>query len=441
VVLIAAVVAAVAVGLGQFLARPISRLTSLAQQIAAGDLTAQATVETQDEIGQLAQAFNSMTAQIRGLVSSLEDQVRERTAELVLSMKVGQRALAIRDLAELLPTITEFIRNRFNLYYTQIYFMDDLGQNLVLKAGAGMMGQELIARRHSLPVGPGSIIGLVAAERKSIIVADTQSSDIHKANSLLPETRSELAIPLLVEGRVIGVLDMQADKANTFTENNLTVFEAMATQLAIAIDSARQWALGQEAQRKSEEAIRQLTRQSWVERLASHRENLGFTYDLSAVTPLADFGHSALGVFQTEWPVEAISDFGLEHDNGESKIENRKSKVENRLAVPVVVQNESIGQLAVEVPPERTISPDEQNLLAAVAQQLGQKAENLRLFEQTQQRAAREQIARQITDKVRASRDIESALKIAAEELSKTLAVSRVMIDLKAVQDDETDQQ
>jgi GAF domain-containing protein len=231
-------------------------------------------------------------------------------------------------------------------------------------------------------------------------VSDTQNSDIHKANPLLPETRSELAIPLIVEDRVIGVLDMQADKANTFTENNKTVYEAMATQLAISINSAQQWTVAQEAQRKTEELVKQLTRQSWRERLASRRESLGFAYDLSAVAPL--------------------SNMNPEPANGGTK-----------LAVPVVVQNEPIGQLAVNVPPQRALSPDEENLLAAVAQQLAQKAENLRLFEQTQQRAAREQIARQIADKVRASRDIESALKTAAEELAKNLGVARAVVDLK----------
>jgi GAF domain-containing protein len=237
-------------------------------------------------------------------------------------------------------------------------------------------------------------------------VPDTQNSDIHKANPLLPETRSELAIPLMVEEQVVGVLDLQADKVNTFTESNKTVFEAMATQLATAIDSAWQWALSQEAHRKADEALRQLTREGWAERLASHRESLGFAYDLSRVLPLSESNQKA--------------------PNGGAK-----------LAVPVVVQNEPIGQLAVEIPSQRTLSTDEQGMLTAVAQQLAQKVENLRLFEQTQQRATREQIARQIVDKIRASRDIESALKTAAEELAKNLGVARAIIDLRLAPVDE----
>ncbi len=403
-------VAVIAFGLGQYLTQPIIRLTEVAQRVRTGDLAAQATVSTRDEVGQLAEVFNNMTQQLRTSIGSLEDQVRERTSELALSIGVGQRAAAIRQLNELLPTITEFIREQFNLYYTQVYFLDDLGQNLILKAGTGKSGQELLARHHSLPVGVDSIVGRVAAGRQSIVVPDTQNSDIHKVNPLLPETRSELTVPLVVEDRVVGVLDMQADKVNTFTENNVTAFEAMATQLAIAIDSAQQWSLAQEAQQKTEEAIRQLTRQGWAERLAAYRESLGFAYDLSTVSPL-------------------------------SKSEQKETNGEAKLAVPVVVQNEPIGHLAVEMPAQRTLSPDEQGLLRAVAQQLAQKAENLRLFEQTQQRAAREQIARQITDKVRASRDIESALKTAAEELAKNLGVARAVIDLRMASNEQPDEQ
>ncbi len=397
-VLISAAVAGVAVVVSQQLAKPIVRLTEVAGQVAQGDLNAQAPVESQDEIGQLSVAFNSMTGQLRTMVVSLEDQVRDRTAELLLSIEVGQRAAAIRNLEELLPAITEFIRDRFDLYYVHVYFVDDTGRNLVIQSGTGQIGKQLMARRHTLRVGSGSIVGQTALRARSIVVSDTESSDIHKPNPLLPETRSELAVPLIVEGRVIGVLDMQASRANTFEANNLAVFEAMATQLAISIDSAQQWALAQEEQRRSEEAVRQLTRQSWTEKSAASQGALSFAYDLLAVRPLEDRP-------------------GADFQNG-------------GLLVPVLVQNEPIGQLSVDPLPDRSWSEDEHALLDAVAQQLAQKAENLRLFEETQQQAAREQMARRITDKIRASRDIETALNTAAQELSNALGTARAVINL-----------
>jgi len=203
------------------------------------------------------------------------------------------------------------------------------------------------------------------------------------------------------------VLDMQSDQVNTFTAQNLTVFEAMATQLAIAIDSAQQWSRSQEAQRRSAEAVRQLTRELWTERLAQRSGGLSFIYDLATVTPLD--------------PTD------------------RAEAANNGYAVPLVVQNQQIGQLAVVTPPGQRWSTEEEDLLAAVAQQLAQKAENLRLFEQTQERASREQLTRQIADKIRASRDIETALKTAAEELSRVLGTSRAVVDLQVTQPEDSD--
>jgi len=405
--LITITVAAIAVVLGQRLANPITRLTEVAQQVTAGNLLAQAPVESKDETGQLARAFNSMTNQLRTLIGSLEEQVQSRTAELSLSMEVGQRAAALRNLDDLLPTITEFIRERFNLYYVHVYFVDDVGQNLLIKSGTGHVGQQLLARKHSLPIGPGSIVGQVAATSSSIVVPDTELSDIHKPNPLLPQTRSELAIPLVVEQHVIGVLDMQASQPNTFTQDNLTVFEAMGTQLAVAIDGAQQWSRAQEAQEQLEAAVRQLTRQTWQEQLTSRKQELGFAYDLSSVVPIS--------------------------------AKKDQPDANGQVSVPVVVQNQPIGRLLVNMPERKTLSDDEQGLLAAVAQQLAQKAENLRLFEDTQRQAAREQLARQITDKIRASRDMETALKTAAQELSQALGVARAAIDLKTLQPDESD--
>ncbi len=383
---------------------PLSQLAQTATEIAAGDLGREVELAREDEIGDLSQAFNSMTTQLRSLIGSLEEQVQERTAELALSMEVGQRAVAIRDLDELLPDITEFIRDRFDLYYTHIYFIDDIGQNLVIKAGTGSVGEALLARRHSLPVGGGSIVGRVADTGKSVVVSNTETSDIHQPNPLLPETRSELAVPLLVEGRVTGVLDMQSSRVDTFTERNLTVFEAMATQLALSIDSAQQWTLAQEAQKKSVETLRQFTREAWGEKLTREKRDYGFAYDLVSIIPL-------------------------------------KSKPKNGgLSVPVTVQSEQIGAITVQQPAQRNWSSEEELLVGAVAQQLAQKAENLRLFEQTQQRAAREQVARQITDKIRASRDIEAALKTAAEELSRALGTAKAVVDLKvALQPEQPD--
>ena len=388
-----------AISVGRVITTPIIELEQSAIQVAEGNFDTKFIRTSEDEIGSLAGSFNTMTAKLRELVSGLEEQVVDRTRELILTTEIGRQASSIRDLDELLPYIAEFINDRFNLYYTHIYFVDDLGQSLAIRSGTGTVGQELLARHHTVPIGSGSIVGQVAASGQSIVVSDTENSEIHKPNPLLPDTRSEVAVPLIVEGQVIGVLDMQSARVNTFTENNLTVFEAMAIQLAISIDSAKQWAISQEAQQRAEEALQRLTGETWAETLAGRQKGTAFGYDLSTVTSL---------------------DSEIQNGNGNGYE-----------SVPVVVQNKAIGQLSVKKSENHRLTLDEHALLSAVAQQLAQKAENLRLFEQTQQRATREQIARQITDKIRSSKDIESALKTAAVELSKALSTSRAVVDIQ----------
>jgi GAF domain-containing protein len=398
--------------------RPIKKLHDSIVTITQKDIELPAATQV-DEITELGMSFqlitqklDTMTAQLRQLIDSLEEQVRERTADLTRTIEIGQQATAIRNLNELLPTITKFIWQRFHIHYTQVYLVDDIDQKLVWKAGAGEVSRELDENSNSLLIDSSTLVGQAAVQRQPVVVTDVQSetraartwysilleqTDTQHHKPVLPETRSELAIPLIVQGRVIGVLDMQHDIVNTFTDKNLPVYEAMAVQLAIAVDSARQWALAQEAQHQTEEALKQLTREAWTERLLAAEQKLGFVYDLSEIMP----------VTQTRTTPQ--------HD----------------LTLPLVIQEQTIGYLTVNTPPDQTWTEDEQALLQAVTQQLAQKVESLRLFEDTRQRATREQIARRIIDKVRASRSIETALKTATEELNKALGTARAVIDLQ----------
>lgn len=385
----------VAVVLARQFTQPVIQLTHIAQRISAGQLSLQAPVTSGDETGQLAQAFNSMTRQLRLLIDSLEDQVQERTVELALSIEVGQQAAAIRNLDNLLPTITQLIRDRFNLYYVQIYFVDDSGQNLLLVAGTGEVGQQLLAQKHSLPLGTGSIVGQAVVTRQAVVVPDINPSLVFAPDAPLSATRSELAVPLLIEDQTIGVLNMKSDRARTFTKENLVVFEAMATQLAISIDSARQWTRAQDAQQKLQGAVQRLTRDSWTQTLASRKKALAYSYNRTAVVP------------------------------------QDPQVVSGDISAPLVVQNQPIGELSVTIPKNKTLTAEERALIQAVAQQLSAKAETLRLFEEIQQQATREQLARQIIDKIRASRNIEAALNTAAQELNRALGVTKTEIKLQ----------
>ncbi len=185
--IIVGIISGLAILLAQFLAGPIIRLTQTAEQIRSGDLTARASVESDDEVGNLASSFNSMTTQLRQTLQGLENRVTERTRELTLSAQVSRTLSQERDLDSLLRTAVNMIQETFSLYYTQIYLADPTRRVLILKSGYGEVGEELIRRAHRLPVGAGSINGEAAFEKKPVIVSDTTTSSTFQSKPLTSE--------------------------------------------------------------------------------------------------------------------------------------------------------------------------------------------------------------------------------------------------------------
>lgn len=298
----------------------------------------------------------------------LENRVTERTHELSLAAEVGRKVSQMRDLNLLLPDAVEMIRSQFSLYYVQIYLTDVSGRILSLKAGTGGVGAELIRRGHRLSVGPGSINGVAAAERKPVIVADTAASPIYRANPLLPETRSELAVPLTVGERVVGVLDLQSRRPGELSEENLTVFEALAGQLAIALDNAALFAQTEQARTEIEEQTRHLTQAGWEDFLNAleRSERIGYLYDQTNLYP-----------FNTQLPAP---------------------QAENTVKSQIVVTGTPVGTIQLERGGDQPWQEDEVELVNAVVSQASRQLDNLRLLAQAESyRMEAEASARRLT--------------------------------------------
>ena len=219
--------------------RPIGTLTEVSLDIASGNLDREAPVESNDEIGMLATAFNSMTQQLRDQVDNLEQRVGERTKDLELAAEISQNVSQIRDINELSTTAVTLIRQRFDLYHAQLYLANATQTSLTLLASTGEAGKQMLADGHTLGINAASINGRAAANKQPVLVADTAASENFRPHPLLPETRSETAVPLLVGNNIVGVLDLQSSQPNAFTEENLPAFITLAGQLAIAIDNSR----------------------------------------------------------------------------------------------------------------------------------------------------------------------------------------------------------
>lgn len=236
-IVLSGVIGVAAIFIGNFLASPIMRLTKVAEQVAEGDLTIQANVKSQDEVGKLSSAFDDMTTRLRETIFGLEQRVSERTRAVELSATVSRRLSTILDLQQLIQAVVNEVQRSFSYYHAQIYLFDEAGEYLVMRGGTGEAGRVMLERGHKIAKGKG-LVGQAAAQRKPVLTADTLSDPNWLPNPLLPDTRAEVAVPILIGEKVYGVLDIQHIQTYGLTEQDTQVLQSIASQVAIALQNA-----------------------------------------------------------------------------------------------------------------------------------------------------------------------------------------------------------
>ena len=431
VILLALVIAGV---VGYFAVRqivvPIEDLASLAGRIADGDLSQTSPTQRRDEIGVLAKTFNSMTSQLRDLISSLERRVDERTADLntarLLSERRAQDLQSISEISRaisterrleiLLPLITRLVSERFGFYHAGIFFVDDTHRYAYLQAANSEGGQRMLARGHRLEIGKG-LVGTVTQTGKARIALDVGSDAVFFNNPDLPNTHSEMALPLEVRGQTIGVLDVQSTKPGAFTQNDVNTLSILADQIAIAIENARLFNQTQQAKDEAEALYAQIQRQEWST-LINKGTRIGYR-------------QTAIGGKILERPIET-DDIREALENGQVVVLNGEATTnmnQPAITVPVKLRGQTIGVLNIKAPTmERKWNQDEINLAQAISDRLAFALDNARLFEETTQRAERERLVSEITGKIRSHNDPQAMIETAMQELRNALGASRVEI-------------
>jgi GAF domain-containing protein/HAMP domain-containing protein len=414
--------------------RPVQMLGEAAERLGAGELDVRAVVHGRDEIGTTATAFNLMADRLQEVLAGLEQRVAERTRELEqrsayleASAEVGHAATSILEADQLIRQVVELIRERFDLYYVGLFLLDEERQFAVLRAGTGEAAPKMLAQGHRLAVGGDSMVGQCTARAEARIALDVGEEAVRFDNPLLPETRSEMALPLRSRGQVIGAMTVQSVEEAAFDEADIAVMQTMADQVAVAIDNARLFAESQTALEAERRAYGELSQEAWA-RLVHARPDMSY---ISSEHGIA----SAERVWRPEME-QAVETGGIIRDDG-SGDEGRRS-----LAVPIKVRGEVIGVLDTHKPADADEwTDDELVLLEALAEQVGQALESARLYQDTQRHAAREQVSGHIVDRMRRAVDMETLMQTTIQEMASALGASSAFVQLSmpAIGDEDED--
>lgn len=177
---------------------------------------------------------------------SSEEALKRRNDYLAASSEIGRLVTSTLDLNTIFTRTVSLISERFGFYYAGIYIIEETGFNVILREATGEAGEKMKVQRHSVIVGSNSVVGKVAESIEPILVNDTQFEPLFTPNPYLLDTRSEVAIPLRIGLRIVGVIDIQSIQTHAFSQDDLSVLQSLADQVAVAIDNARSYELSQQ---------------------------------------------------------------------------------------------------------------------------------------------------------------------------------------------------
>ncbi|MCP4539656.1 MAG: GAF domain-containing protein [Chloroflexi bacterium] len=406
------------------LVRPIRSLATAAQQIGAGRWDTSLPPAGNDEIGVLSRSFAAMTVQLRGLMAGLERRVIERTRGLQAATDVAHATTSVLDPDTLLRQVVGLVRERFDLYYVGLFLLEEESDDsdhtfAVLRAGTGEAGQEMLDRGHRLEMGGESMIGQCVARSEARVALDVGEEAVRFDNPFLPDTRSELALPLRSRGQVIGAMTVQSTEPSAFDEAYIAILQTMADQVAIAIDNARLFADTQVALGEMETIHQQYLGRAWASH-AADRKISGYEQVGTEMMPLRQESLPQV-------PLAAMEQRPLVWRDEE---QSEGDPPPSTLVVPIVLRGQSIGALGFKEDGNRQWSTDDVVMAETIAEQLALAADNLRLLDETQRRAAREQLIGELSEQMQRATDIEDLMRIAAEELNRTLDGSRAFVHM-----------
>ncbi len=414
-------------------------------------------------------------ARSRRLVGNLADyearfggqrrELRRRALQLEAGVEVGQAVTSILDGDRLLRRTVELIPEYFGCHFAGVFLLDETGDHVVLRVGTGDAGPALAAEGFRVAVEESTAIGWTAKHKVSYVVLHAEDDERYRPLPRLPETGSELALPLIVNRHLLGVLDVRARETTAFDETDVRVLRGLADQVAIAMENARHSpdeAALLEASSPLYRASRRLTRATTVEEVAgavvesvAETEADGCLMVELVASPAGQLDAlryvctwpdrpqrwsppgSVLALGESPFPVELLGDPCTVADiRDDERLSDRARRllvqrgIGALVSIPLQVGEERIGQLAVLSLEPGSFCQSSMRLYQMLGQEAAVALQRARLLDRAEQHAQREAHRRRVVDRLRGALDVEQALRAAAGELSHTMDVPHVSIEL-----------
>lgn len=358
-----------------------------------------------NEARESAKAFSITNKELSALRDTLQDRADKRTANLEnqnvslqAAARIAHQVLSAEDVTQLINMSAKLIASEFGYDHVGIFLLNERKDRAVLQAASSEGGKKMLAEHYELPTDNASVVGIVASEQHPRIVLDEGPDAVFFRNTYLPDMRSEMCIPMTIQGEAIGVLDVQSTQIEAFDQSNITIIQSLVNQLTLTIQNTR---LVEEAQinlSQLELIVSEQNRDVWAKHLS--QQSYGFVY-----TPLG---------------VKTLRTAELDKDE--------RIGVQNA-EVPITLRGRKIGSISLQRL-SRHWTKKEKNLLADVANQIGLAIENARLLSETREQANQDQLVSEVSSKLRETLDMDTVLKTALEEMKKTFNLKEVEVRL-----------
>ncbi|MBN2393767.1 MAG: GAF domain-containing protein [Anaerolineae bacterium] len=421
------------------LSSPLKNLHTVMRRWLDGDRTQRAQSRWPDEAGELAETFNTIATSVEEMDETLSRRASEREREekrrarqLETTTAIGEVVSVTSDVTVLAQGVVELLYERFALYFAGLYLLDDTGKWLVLYAGSGDPTQQMLSQDYRIAADKW-VVGRCVTEGKTTITRDT---DVDNAllfdRSQLPHTRVAIAMPLRSRGRILGAIEAHSDQPEMLDAESAVVLQTIADQVAVAIDSVQMYAERQEAMESLQRAYGEVTREAWEALLSGRTAGPeGYQAEIRRIMPLAAAPPETWGsTARAAWSEGRVV---LE----ESPADQAPDGAEPSLALPIRLRDEILGVVDVSKRGDAgEWKPEEIAQLEHLVEQLGLTLEVSRFYQESRRAAAREQLLREVSERIRVAVDVDSVMRITAQEVGAVLK-RPVFVYLENEADDE----